>query len=157
MKCACGSEIPEGGKFCPSCGKSLSDIKPSDADNTSDSNHPAPEIPPNLISALSYATIIPALVFLLLNPYNKNFSVRFHAWQSVCLTIGYIGVRFVVSLLCSLLGISLVSSLYNIYVYFLDLGYVILSVLCAVQAYHGMRFKLPKIGGFAEMLAKVEI
>ena len=36
----------------------------------------------NAAGALAYVTIIPAIVFLLVEPYNKNSFVRFHAWQS---------------------------------------------------------------------------
>ena len=30
--------------------------------------------------ALAYVTIIPAIIFLLVEPYNKNSFVRFHSW-----------------------------------------------------------------------------
>ncbi len=42
--------------------------------------------------ALAYVTIIPAIVFLLVEPYNKNSFVRFHAWQ--CIFLGITAIAF---------------------------------------------------------------
>ncbi len=36
----------------------------------------------NAAGALAYVTIIPAIIFLIVEPYNKNSYIRFHAWQS---------------------------------------------------------------------------
>ena len=41
----------------------------------------------NAAGALAYITIIPAIIFLLVEPYNKNSFVRFHAWQCIFLGI----------------------------------------------------------------------
>jgi uncharacterized membrane protein len=41
----------------------------------------------NTIAALSYVTLIPALVFLAIAPYNRSAYVRFHAWQSIVLSV----------------------------------------------------------------------
>jgi len=32
---------------------------------------------------VAYITIIPAIIFLVMEPYNKNKFVRFHAFQSL--------------------------------------------------------------------------
>ena len=36
----------------------------------------------NGAGALAYVTVVPAIVFLFLPPYNASSYVRFHAWQS---------------------------------------------------------------------------
>ena len=41
----------------------------------------------NAAGAISYFTFVPAIVFLLLPPYKDSNYVRFHAWQSVLLSI----------------------------------------------------------------------
>ena len=44
----------------------------------------------NAAGGLAYVTIIPAIIFLAIAPYNRSSFVRFHAWQSIFLTIFYI-------------------------------------------------------------------
>jgi uncharacterized membrane protein len=44
----------------------------------------------NSAGALSYVTIIPAIIFLVMPPYNKSSYIRFHAWQSVFFTVACI-------------------------------------------------------------------
>ena len=46
----------------------------------------------NAAGAIAYITIIPAIIFLLVEPYNKSSFVRFHAWQSIFLGIAAIAV-----------------------------------------------------------------
>jgi len=38
---------------------------------------------------LAYITIIPAIIFLIVAPYNKSPNVRFHSWQSIFLAIAW--------------------------------------------------------------------
>ena len=44
----------------------------------------------NAAGALAYVTIVPAIVFLVMPPYNTSSYVRFHAWQSIFLNIAAI-------------------------------------------------------------------
>jgi uncharacterized membrane protein len=37
----------------------------------------------NVAGMLAYITIIPAIVFLVMEPYNRNRFIRFHSWQSI--------------------------------------------------------------------------
>jgi len=39
---------------------------------------------------LGYVTIIPAIVFLLIAPYNKSRFVRFHSFQCIFLTVAWV-------------------------------------------------------------------
>ena len=38
-------------------------------------------------SGLAYLTFIPAIIFLVVAPYNTNPKIKFHAWQSIFLAI----------------------------------------------------------------------
>ena len=54
----------------------------------------------NAACGLAYITIIPAIIFLVVAPYNTNRNVKFHAWQSIFLGIagfalGIIGIAVV--------------------------------------------------------------
>ena len=46
----------------------------------------------NAASGLAYITIIPAIIFLIVEPFNRNPVVRFHSWQSIFFAIACIVV-----------------------------------------------------------------
>ncbi len=41
---------------------------------------------------LAYVTIIPAIIFLVLEPYNKNRFIRFHSFQSIFFCVALIAL-----------------------------------------------------------------
>lgn len=93
----------------------------------------------NAAGALAYVTIIPAIVFLLLAPYNQKPFVRFHAIQELGLFV--IAVCLHLVLVVPILG-------FLVYI----VGWVCLLVvwvICIVKASQGGAFKLPLIGDFA--------
>jgi len=95
--------------------------------------------------ALAYVTIIPAIVFLVVAPYNSNSFVRFHSWQSIFLGIA----AFVVDTVCSfipILGWFVLLPLCMI-------GFLVLWIMAILKALKGERFKIPVIGKFAEQQA----
>jgi uncharacterized membrane protein len=100
----------------------------------------------NAAGALAYVTIIPAIVFLIVEPYNRNSYIRFHSWQSIFLGIA----AFVVDTICSfipILGWFVLLPLCMI-------GFLVLWIMAIMKALKGERFKLPIIGKFAEQQAK---
>ena len=42
---------------------------------------------------IAYLTFIPAIIFLIVAPYNKNSYVRFHSWQSIFLGVAAIVIE----------------------------------------------------------------
>ena len=59
-------------------------------------------LPKNIAGALAYFTLVPAIVFLLVDPYRKSRFVRFHAVQ--CLLVWLVGA--VVALALRVLGMA---------------------------------------------------
>jgi hypothetical protein len=62
---ACGGQMPAGAAACPACGRATGATPaaaPAGAGGLTD----------NVAGALAYVTIIPAIVFLVLEPYNRN-------------------------------------------------------------------------------------
>ena len=49
----------------------------------------------NVAGALAYATIIPAIIFLVVEPYKNSSFVRFHAWQCIFLYLAGFLIGFV--------------------------------------------------------------
>jgi uncharacterized membrane protein len=99
----------------------------------------------NVAGALAYVTIIPAIVFLVLEPYNRKSFVRFHAFQCLLLAACGIVLSFVFGLI-PFIGWFLLMPL-------LSLAMICAWLLCAVKAYQGLRFKLPVLGNYAENMA----
>src|SRR5215471_18087516 len=61
----------------------------------------------NVASGLAYITIIPAIVFLLVEPYKSNKNVKFHAFQclGLAITMFCCGVIMIIPILGWIIGI----------------------------------------------------
>jgi uncharacterized membrane protein len=94
--------------------------------------------------ALAYVTIIPAIVFLLVEPYNKSSFVRFHAWQCIFLGITAIAIQIVLGIIPVIGWIILP---------FASLGILIVWIIALLKALKGERYELPIIGKFAAQQA----
>jgi uncharacterized membrane protein len=98
----------------------------------------------NAAAAIAYVTIIPAIIFLVLEPYSKNNFIRFHSFQSIGLGL----LAFVVHMI--LIAIPIFGW---ILVPFVGLAFLAVWIYTVLQAYKGRWFKLPVIGTFAEAQA----
>ena len=98
----------------------------------------------NAAGALAYVTIIPAIIFLLLEPYNKKQFVRFHAWQCIFLFIACIVVEIILGMI-PIVGWIILP--------FFGLGVLALVIFLIVKASQGKKVVLPVIGPFAEKQA----
>jgi uncharacterized membrane protein len=98
----------------------------------------------NAAGALAYVTIIPAIIFLIVEPYNKNSYVRFHAWQSIFLGIAAFAIDVVLSVI-PIIGWIIIP--------FFMIAFFVVWIMALLKASKGQRFKLPLIGKFAEQQA----
>ena len=98
----------------------------------------------NVAGALAYITIIPAILFLVLEPYNRNPFIRFHAFQCIGMSVfGFAcSILVVIPILGWLLGLLLLPVMF------------VAWVICIFQAYQGKYFKLPVIGNIVANMAK---
>jgi uncharacterized membrane protein len=102
----------------------------------------------NLVAALAYITIIPAIIFLILEPYNRIPLVRFHSFQSIGLGVSAFILRLAITFLpFHWLEYSLLSAV-------IGLGLFIAWLIAILKAYKGEFYKLPVIGDFAERQAR---
>jgi uncharacterized membrane protein len=104
---------------------------------------PAAGLQDNVAGLLCYF-LIPAIIFLVMEPYNRNKFIRFHAFQSIIYEIAWIIVAAVVGVLpiINLLLLPLAS-----------LAFFIGWIVCLIKAFQGQMFKLPVIGPIAEKQA----
>jgi uncharacterized membrane protein len=107
----------------------------------------------NAAGAVAYITFFPAIIFLLLPPYNKSLSIRFNAWQSIFLDIVLIVINWAMEYLVAPTGWVGVSFFFTLTQLIWGL-WILVWVLCAVGALSGRRFKLPLVGSVAELLAR---
>ena len=101
---------------------------------------------------MSYFTFIPAIIFLLLPSYKSSDYIRFHAWQSVLLCVTAFLVDIVLGSLALLtLFLGTVTLAYMLRIF--SLLWLLLWLVCVVQAARGKRFRIPFLGSIAEKLA----
>ncbi len=107
---------------------------------------PQTGISDNAAGALAYLTFIPAVIFLAMPPYNQSSTVRFHAWQSIFLTIVAVAIYIVLAILGRIpfLGLLLIPIML-----LADLGLFILWLVVVLKAVNGQMFKIPVIGQLA--------
>jgi uncharacterized membrane protein len=111
----------------------------------------------NVVCALCYLlTIITGVVFLVIEPYNKNRTVRFHAFQAIFFGIGSFAVNIVMMIITSIMRSILNYSLWFLPT-ILSLGVSLalfgLWLFLMFKAYNKESFKLPVIGDLAEKQA----
>jgi uncharacterized membrane protein len=106
----------------------------------------------NLIAALAYVTFIPAVVFVLIEPFKRNRFIRFHSFQSIFLALTTIVIAIALRILFSVL--VLIPFLGHLLAWLVIpvalLGWGILWLVLLVKALQGDTFKLPFIGSLAE-------
>ncbi len=104
---------------------------------------------PNIASLLCYICVpIIAIIFLVIEKENRD--VRFHAWQSIFLTIAFFAIYIV---LWILLLIPVIKYLGMILLAIVGLGGLALWILLLIKAYQGERWQIPVIGEYAEKQA----
>lgn len=106
----------------------------------------------NAAAGIAYLTIIPAIVFLIIEPFKKNAFVRFHAWQSIFFFIAWTVIDILVGLVQHIVPSSVFLTLTALQLVALALFIVWLIVF--IGAFGGKRIKLPVIGDLAARQAE---
>ena len=108
-------------------------------------------LPETLAGALAYF-LLPAIVFLLVEPYKKNRFVRFHSLQ--CLGLCLISLAMGAVLRLASVALFFIPGLGRLLVLLVSmvvsLALVAVWVVLIVKALQGETFKLPLVGSFAE-------
>jgi uncharacterized membrane protein len=160
----CGAQVADNAAFCPNCGASVGQTNPAGT--------AAPPPPPpaggygaastasapleeNVAGALAYVTIIPAIVFLLIEPYNRNRFVRFHSFQCLFVAVALVVVDIALSIISAIfhlvpvIGWFVAALMWPLY----GLAVLALWLLLVIKAYQHQIYKLPIVGDMAEKQA----
>ena len=140
--------------FCPSCGTQLADgatcPKCAAGGPSVATSAPAAGLTDNVAGLLAYL-FIPAILFLVIEPYNKRRFIRFHSFQCIFLAVAGFVLGIGMSILWHIpfLGWLVLFLLWPL----ISLAELILWLFLMYQAYLGKMFKLPVIGDMAEKQA----
>ena len=154
---ACGTQMADNAAFCPHCGKAAvaqarpvegSAVPPPAPPASYGTAGPATPMAENVAGMLAYFTIIPAIIFLLIEPYNRNRFIRFHAFQCLFTAAALIVLHIVLSIFGYIVPV-LMFGLWGL----VGLAELALWILLVVKAYQHEMFKLPIVGDLAEKQA----
>jgi len=168
----CGAAIAEDSAFCGACGQPRTQASAAAPAGGSVSAAPAiaagsstvstgtatgtasaPGLTMNMAAALSYALgAITGVLFLVLEPYKNDRSVRFHAIQSIILNVAIVALAIVwniiVGILVSIGGFWVLTVALPLDWLF-GLGVFALWLFLMFQAYNEREFRIPWIGDIA--------
>jgi uncharacterized membrane protein len=139
----CGVAVE--GQFCARCGAPIGGGLPPVPPPGS-----AAGLTDNAAAALCYvAGAVTGIVFLVLAPYNQNRLIRFHAFQSIFLTVAWILFWTLANIVFSILGVFRLFMLSPL----IGLAGFILWIYLIASAYQGKKVVLPFIGPLAAQQA----
>jgi uncharacterized membrane protein len=146
----CGAQIADGTTTCAACAGRVATAPPVPQATAS-----AGGMADNVAGMLAYITIIPAIIFLVMEPYNKNRFVRFHSWQNIFFHLAWIVVCVALMILSAVLAfIPILGHLVAFLLWMaLCVGGVVVWIILLMKANSGQMWKLPVIGDLAEKQA----
>ncbi len=152
----CGAQMAEGTTFCGSCGAPVGAAAPAapaaapSADGTG--------LTSNMAGALAYLTFIPAIIFLVVDPYKNDKFIRFHSFQSIFLSVVFIGFSIIWTILTIMLGIvsmGILAGIMGLLHLLIFLGFFCIWLFLVWKAYSNEVFKAPIIGPLAAKQAGI--
>ena len=159
----CGVTLAEGASFCGSCGTPVAAAggPPAAAATPAAGGGTATAastgLTSNVAAALSYVLgFITGIIFLVMEPYNKDKFVRFHAFQSIFFNAGLIAFWIVWSILAAILGtltFGVLGLLMGLLGLVIALGIFGFWIFLMFKAYNNQKFMIPFIGKLAEQQA----
>jgi uncharacterized membrane protein len=115
----------------------------------------------NITALLCYLIGIIGLILAFIEKDNKF--VRFHAWQSLLLSVGatvlFVALMIVWTVVALIAGsvaaelAGIVSLLFGLLFLVIGLGVFVAAIWAAIQGFQGNIFKIPVVGNFAEKMA----
>ena len=145
----CGSQMADGAAFCPKCGRAAgAGVMGGTAAAPALAQSASSGLSDTAAGALAYVTFIPALIFLLIEPYNRRPFVRFHSFQSIFFCIASIAVSVAFSFV-GFFGFGLGFAVFML----VRLAFFVAWIMLLVKALQGQMWELPVIVPMAKQQA----
>lgn len=143
----CGAQTADGSTVCPACRSAAPAAQPVAAS--------AGAMTDNVAGMLAYVTIIPAILFLVIEPYNKSRFVRFHSFQNIFLHVAALVLWIALFIVSAVLAfIPILGHLVAFLLWMaLSVGLLVVWIMLLLKANQGQMWKLPMIGDMAEKQA----
>jgi len=136
----CGGTIADGAAFCGACGAAQGTASAAPAaGSTAAPTSAVGGLDSNIAAALAYLWI-PAIAFLVLEPYNKDRFIRFHSFQSLAAGVVAMVIQIALGLIPFLGWIIAIP---------VSLLLLLVWLVCLFKAFSKAWFKLPMIGDWA--------
>ena len=140
----CGTHIADGTTMCAACSSRTAAPPAAAAQGTTGG------MTDNVVGMLCYITIVPAIIFLVMEPYNKSRFVRFHAFQMIFFCVAMIAIWIGLTIIGFVPGLIFITFPLHMIIW---LGSFILWIILLIKANQGLMYKLPFIGDLAEKQA----
>jgi len=105
----------------------------------------------NAAGGIAYITMIPAIVFLIIEPFKRSAYVRFHAWQSIFFFVAWAVIDILIGVVQNLVPSTVFLTLTVLQL--AGLAIFVVWIFVFVSAFNGKLIKLPVIGAMAEKQA----
>jgi uncharacterized membrane protein len=104
------------------------------------------------IAALTYLLgFVTGVIFLYLEPYDKDEFVRFHAKQSIVYSIACFVVNIILSVFIAVLPGAL-GGIVRFLQSLINLGFAVFWVFLMYKAYSGERYRIPELADWADSM-----
>lgn len=141
----CGAQIADGSSVCAACAARVPAAGPVPAVAQQGMTD-------NVAGMLAYITIIPAIIFLVMEPYNRNRFIRFHSFQCLFFAAALIVLHVGLGIFGVIPGVALLTFPLHMLI---NVGAFIVWIVLLIKANQGQMYKLPFIGDLAQQQANV--
>lgn len=148
----CGSSAE--GRFCQKCGAALQAGAIPGATGTPPPPSSSLGMDENAAAALCYLPFV-GILFLLIEPYNRNPTIRFHAFQSIFYYIGWIVIGIALGIFRRIFFPVTLGFLWDLISNLVELALLVGLVFMAVRAFQRHRFLMPIVGPMAQKQAGI--
>jgi len=152
--CQCGAQVGVHDRYCGSCGAAQPFQASSQTSAPSqDATRPTGFRNPRTAATLCYIPWfgwIPSVIVLASDRYQRDYEVRFHAFQGLYLFVAWLLVDWVVSPALRMTGVSIWQPMPHIGGGILHLLILAGSIVMLVKAHRGEHYRLPIVGDLAE-------
>jgi uncharacterized membrane protein len=149
--------MAEGTTFCGSCGAAVPGAAPAAAPSPASAGA-STGLTANVAGALAYFTFIPAIVFLVVDPYKNDKFIRFHSFQSIffaVLVIGFTIVWSILSIILGLVSLGFLGGIMFLLSLIIHLGFLCFWIFLTYKAYQNELYQAPIIGALAAKQAGI--